>query len=985
MPFQTHLNRSLVLHKDRIAIESSQGNTTYESILARSQKITQHLLAQGLGAETLVGLDVTNKVDLICSMIGVINAGCVFVILDPSLPSQRLEAMMEDLGLEYLICSEGSSPYLSKLKQAWRYQEILAQTEMEQVAVSPDFDGEDSLYIYFTSGSSGTPKGIVGKNRSLLQFLQWEIKRFKLNENSRVSQLISPYFDAFLRDVFAPLLAGGTICLPPAEEDFLSPENLIPWIDEKEISLIHCVPSLFQLINDPSLSAQHFPKLRYVLMSGEKIIPSSLKHWYSLFSNRIQLVNLYGLTETTMIRASYFISPQDANKARIPIGMPIDDTEFLIAKKDFKACNTLITGDLYIISPYLSKGYLNNPELTAEKFLRLPNSDKLAVKTGDKARRLPDGNIELIGREDRQVKLRGIRIELDEIETVLAKADSINKQAVIVRTDASGNEVLLGFVLPDAHIDPAEIPAFKDTLYEHLGRHLPDYMIPVDLILLDSFPLLPNGKLDYKGLAEYQVQRKPLLKPEGKVEQELLEIWREILGIEEISTDDRFHEIGGNSLTIMKLIGRLNKKYGVRLSLSELFNNPSIKQQATCIEKQGDKSQIIIPKASPKDYYPLTPAQRQMYFIYELDKDSIAYNIPGIYVIKGNLDQDKIGSALHALTYRHEGLRSSFKLIDGEPRQIINEKGVLDIELFDKDEREIEAIIHDFVRPFTLDKAPLARVGLIPISPEEHILMLDMHHIIFDGKSESIFIRELAELYQGKQLPGLTIQYRDYIDWTNSTSQIVEQDKLKKFWNQQFSELSSPLELPSDFSRPIVSTRKGNHIGFELDENLTNQLKDICTEEGISMYMLLLAIFNIFLSKLTQKEDITIGTVISGRNHVDLENVLGLFINSIPLRNHPQGKLTFRSFLANIKSSTLAFFDHQNYPYQDLINDLKVDRNSHRNPLFNHMFVFQNSREPDLNIPELKICPYKRENVEAKFDLTLNVTEGETTYHLTFE
>jgi len=578
MIFQHKLIGQLKKHQDKTAIEYGSEKSSYAALLSASNKVTQLLLEKKLTPETIVGIQLSNRVDIISSMIGVMNARCVFVPIDANLPTQRLQQIVDDLQLEYVICSKKEESLVALNTQATLnplyFEDIQEQKDvLLQEEDYPTYGEDDSLYIYFTSGSTGKPKGVIGKNKSLSNFIEWEIEEFSIDDSFRFSQFVSPFFDAFLRDVFVPLMAGATICIPTLEEEVLDPKKLISWIDASRINLIHCVPSLFRLINEESLTAENYLNLKYVLLSGEKINPSDLKPWYHLFNDRIQLVNLYGTTEATMISSFYKITPADAEKAKMSIGKGIRNNELRILNKDLKPCKPLIVGDLFIVSDYSSKGYFNAEELTKEKFIVLNSEtggDEFAYKTGDKARRLINGTLELLGREDRQIKLRGIRISLDEIEQVLLQSELVKNAIVVLHVEEDKennirNEFLVAFLI--AENAAADLSGEIDT---YLKDSLPEYMMPSKVVVKEEFPLLSNGKIDYKELrASLNISEATIVAPIDETEHKILEIWQQILGDKPMSTTDKFHEIGGNSLSIMRLIARIFKEYNIRISLNE--------------------------------------------------------------------------------------------------------------------------------------------------------------------------------------------------------------------------------------------------------------------------------------------------------------------------------------------------------------------------------------------------------------------------------
>ena len=986
MCLQLKLIESIQSHADKVAIEYKGQSLSYASLLHNANKVTQVLLQAKLERETVVGICIQDRVDLICTVLGVINSRCVFVLIDSSLPSSRLDKMVSNLELEYVVTDGHAYEFVGKDMTTFSYQEI-SEARVENLSMKyPDYDQEDSIYIYHTSGSSGIPKGIIGKNSSLLHFLEWEIHTFGINEGTKVSQLISPYFDAFLRDIFVPLLAGGTICIPPDEEDFLNGSKLITWIDESQIQVIHCVPSLFQVINDTSLTQDHFKHLKYILLSGEKIVPYSLKGWYEVFHDSIQLVNLYGLTETTMIKSYYLISPDDVKMAKIPIGQAIDGTQLLIANKELKPLNTLMVGEIYIVSDHITKGYLNEPELTQETFVSVPmngSGHAKAVKTGDLGRKLSNGVIELIGREDKQIKLRGIRVELDEVESIILKSGCVKNQVVLPYTDKKGNESLYAFItLKQSEDDQLSI---KKTIFSLLEAHLPTYMIPGDIIILDAFPLLPTGKLDRKKILENLASDKEIILPRNDVEENLLVIWKEILGDKDISIKDVFYRIGGNSLTMIKLISKISKEFNVKIKINEIFSNPTIEFQAKFIAGAKKDEISLLPATAKKPYYASTPVQKQLFFLQEFDKESLAYNLSHVYMLRGELDRNRFTIALELLVSRHESFRTYFELIEGKPKQKIEESVRLGIEYFDAQESEVDDIIQRFIRPFDLRKAPLLRVGLITCEPDKHVLIIDMHHIISDETSEGIFLRDFVMLYKQTQPPLLPIQYKDYAEWLLEQKQKESIDKQKNFWLNQFENIPELLELPIDFPRPRVRNFSGRDIEFILSKEITQKLKDICDEVGCTMYMILLAIFKVLICKVSNQKDLVVGTAITGRKHAELENLIGLFVNILPLRSEIVRSKTFKSFLSSVKSNTLRYFENQEYPYEELVKLLDIPRDPGRNPLFDVMFEYQTYSGPSSTIEDLSITPFDKNNRISRFDLSLTAREQEHKLYLTFE
>lgn len=1003
MIFQKELLKSLEIHSDKIAIENGQNQITYSELLRTANKITSFLLKLKLEPETVIGLKFNDKQSLIYSIIGAMNARCIIVPIDGSLPNNRLQAISEELDLKYLITSKECPTIESHLSIESFLIEDLVDNESDSNSIDieyPTYDSEDSIYIYFTSGSTGKPKGIIGKNSCLLQFLQWEIDTFKIDVDTKVSQFISPYFDAFLRDVFAPLLAGGTICIPPVDEDFFTLEKIVSWIENSKINLIHCVPSLFRIINSNSLTSEMFLNLKNILLSGEKIIPSELKNWYETFGSRIQLVNLYGTTETTMIRSCYKIQPEDVNLPKMPIGQPIRDTEFLVADKNFKPCNLFVVGDLYIISEYTSKGYLNAPELTKEKFIVVDSESskpRIAFKTGDKARMMTGGMIDLMGREDRQVKLRGMRIELDEIENVLVQSDCVKNAIVIKHTEgeennssdskainvkSQGNESLIAFILKSEKV--SDDSNLQESVLKHLEINLPSYMIPSNILEVKEFPLLENGKINYKGLLQYLVTDK-VVAPKNEIESSLLEIWKEILGDKIISTEDSFHSIGGNSLAIMRLIGKIYKEYNVRFTLSELFNNLTIAKQANHIKKSEKDNVLIIPKLEEKACYNLSSAQERIYYNYELNKESTAFNLPMAWVLQGDINKVKLENALSLLIDRHESLRTAFKFENGKQQQIIKDKIDFKIEEIHSEEDNIDQAISNFIRPFDLSVAPLIRAGLIATGKEEKVFIVDIHHIVCDGMSQNNLFSDLMKLYKGDELEALPLQYKDYADWEYKFKQTNDYISHREFWLKNFEGEIPNLQLPVSNLEVDEMSDKGGSISFKVELDIIRKITDDLKKDDITTFSALYSMFFMYLSQLTGQDDIVIGINTSGRIQEELEDVVGMFTKTLPIRYQLDANLKFRDYVKEIHDLLIQANSAQIYDLSDIVREINNNRSTSIKQLFDVMLVFQNFVEKKVQLDEVKLASYEFENKTYKYPITLFASEGDDAMYFRLE
>jgi len=980
MIFQHELKKCLLKGGSNLAIEYGAEKISYAQLNAYADAITRYLLVKNMPHGTRIGLLFENTVELIYGIVGVANAGCVFVPLDPSWPANRLTAVMKKLDLNCILANSKKEKEKINVPDVFLLTDIFqGQTAIDgREVVYPNYDSSDALYIYFTSGSTGEPKGIVGKNESLAQFIDWEIREFDLDASVRVSQFISPYFDAFLRDVFVPLFAGGTLCIPPADSSFFTSQSMIKWIDDARVNLIHCVPSVFRIFKEPALiRADNFKELRYILLSGEKIVPEELRTWYTVFGERIQLVNLYGATETTLIKSFYRITAADIDKVRIPVGSGMAGAHLLVADQQFRPCNALMSGDLYIVSDYMTLGYLDNPQLNEEKFLLVPAGiykGRRAFRTGDKARLLPDGNIELLGRDDRQIKLRGIRVEPEEIESLIMRSGLVQQAVVMVNTeiaDSAAGELLTAFVIRDAGLPvQTDIAA---ALHVCLSEQLPAYMLPSEYIEVAAFPLLGNGKINYKELLmSAKENKKPVIAPANEVEKQLLAIWQEILGKAEISTDDSFHLIGGSSLSIMRLIARIFTQFKVRITLNDLFQSMTIQSQSALVKKAVRDNSMRIEKAVEKKLYALSSAQQRMYFNHTLSPEATAYNMPVVYAIKGTADADKLEKAIIDLANRHEILRTTFVVNEGIPYQVVKEEALFFMERIKAP--DIDTAVSAFVRPFDLHTGPLFRVALVKDDAGKEWLLFDIHHIACDGISQTILFSDFLSLYEGVSLKPLNIQYKDYAEWENAYITSADYETHKKFWVQQFCDPVPSMELPVLQQEQVLTAGEGGRVHFRVEAGFIKEELRSMAGEGVTEFALLYTYFLLFMVQLTGQDDLVIGIVTSGRDRQQLEDIAGMFSKTLPVRFKLNPDISFRRLVEAINRHLVKIYDHQLFDLSGIQAEINKTRKTFNGDLFNVMLVYQNYEREQSAEAGKQFTYYEHRNNTSKYPLTLLVS-----------
>ncbi|UCH94254.1 MAG: amino acid adenylation domain-containing protein [Candidatus Aminicenantes bacterium] len=597
-PFQILLYKGLKKFKHRTAVEYGNRLITYGELDRRSDVIANWMMKNDIKEETFIGILANDRIVVILSIIAILKAKSVFVPLDTSNPPDRLGEMIEITKLRLIFTDKESGMKYStgsSIKEKNIKLVIIEDLPRLTDEIEPNFrkrltancSPEDKIYIFFTSGTTGEPKAVVGKNRSLLHYIQWEVNTFNLDKNFRINQFAPIGFDAFLKEVFVTFFAGGTLCIPENLEVILTPEELAEWMGKKRINLLHCVPAIFRLLNPNKLTGSHFPHLMYILLSGEEIYPSDLKDWYGTFAERIQIVNLYGTTETTILNSYYLIQKSDTNRERIPIGSPIKGTRIIILDENMKACKKGVVGEIYIQTRYRTFGYYNSPALNMERFIPNPftnNPGEIMFKTGDSGRFLFDGTIEYLGRKDRQVKIRGMRVELGEIECILLKHPLVKEVVVVKEKVSNNNKLLSAYVVGNGENETGQ-ETFLSTLKDYLLGKLPNYMVPTHIIKIERIPRKHNRKVDYEALTSLYKDKN--IFPRNDIEKKLLEIWKIILKVENLGVRNSFFEVGGNSLNVMSLISKVHQEFNYRIPIAQIFYRPTIEEQAAII-KEGD-------------------------------------------------------------------------------------------------------------------------------------------------------------------------------------------------------------------------------------------------------------------------------------------------------------------------------------------------------------------------------------------------------------
>jgi amino acid adenylation domain-containing protein len=844
----------------------------------------------------------------------------------------------------------------------------------------------DTCYVIYTSGSTGTPKGAMVEHQGMINHIYSKITDLGIDENSVIAQTASHCFDISVWQFLSALLTGGTTVIYSNDLVVNTQEFLTRLMDDK-ITILEVVPSFLEvLINYFETENYSLDNLKYLVVTGEELKAKLVKKWFDIFPD-ISIVNAYGPTEASD-DITHYIMDTYQELSSIPVGKPIQNTRIYIVDEYMKLCPIGVKGEIVVSGIGVGKGYVNDENRTKHVFMDDPFNEHENVrlyKTGDIGRWLPDGNIEFFGRKDYQVKIRGFRIELGEIESRLLECVGIKSAAVIDREDKTGNKYLCAYIVTDEIHD-------INMVKEQLQNSLPDYMMPSYFISMEKLPVTTNGKIDRKALPiPDEVNNSSAIHEAAgnEIEEKLTEIWKNVLGLDEIGINDNFFELGGHSLKATVVVSRVYKELNCRIHLKDLFQMPTIKGIGKYIALKEKSIYEEIQPVEEKEYYEASSAQKRMYIAQEFDRESTAYNILEATDIRGKLDIERLKDVFSNLIERHETLRTSF--IAREELILQKVHNIKDIQFDFKiitvnSEIEAKEKINQFITPFDLGKAPLMRAQLVRLEEERHILLFDIHHIISDGVSMDIIINEFMLLYSGATLKPLKIQYKDYANWQNLLLKSGKIKKEEEYWIDVLSGELPVLEMPTDFERPDVKNFDGDLIEFKIDEELTAQIKDLSKGTGTTLYMVLLSAYNILLSKYTGQEDIIVGSPIAGRPHAGLDEVVGVFLNTLAMRNYPKRDKSFKEFLLEVKSNALAAYENQNYQFEELADKLNLKRERGRNPIFDTMFVLQNTGyDKEEGVSDISFFPYEIEHKTSKFDILMDAAEIENKIYFTLE
>ncbi len=828
--------------------------------------------------------------------------------------------------------------------------------------------GLDSIaYVIYTSGTSGVPKGTLVSHENLKRIVK-SPNYCNVDPSDIVLNLSNYAFDGSMFDFFAPLLNGARLVM----FDRVEAKSIIKIANEikdSQITLFFITTALLNMIVDFNIDC--IKNVRKILFGGEMV---SFNHIKTLFDKlgKNRIIHMYGPTETAVFSTFYPINQINNKLSTVPIGKPVNGTNIYILNKNQKLVPIGVIGELYIGNLALSLGYLNCGELTDQKFIKiLDNEIGKVYKTGDLAKFLPDGNIQIIGRKDSQIKLRGFRIELEEIKNQIFKFNNVKDVLVIYKKNDDSQGIILAYVQLNNGI-------FVEDLKNYLKRNLPDYMIPSFIIKMESFPMTTNGKIDFNRLpAPGLISEMELSKPENETQKRLVEIWANLINIDQsaISIDADFFDIGGHSLLALRLANTIQQTFNKKIDFSDIIKSPTIRNLSEELEKLPSELLCTIESSPVLDYYYATSIQQRLYSLQQMAPESVFYNITLAYELHGNLDIDQLKIAIKKLIKRHSIFRTSFQIIDNSICQIVSDEIDVEIQVLSCSKDNIDKMISDFNKPFDLSLAPLLRVGLVEICKNQYILAFNFHHIIIDGYCMPRFFNELVALFKNETLPDVKLHYKDYSYWLSLEQQQIMLKRQKEFWLNELSQPLPLLNLPFDFNEGDESF-VGETMSFSLDKKMSLSVNKLARDNKLTLFTVLFSIFKVLLSRICNQENIIVGTTVSGRNQKDLDGIFGIFINTLPIKSCPERNKTFIQFLYEIKDITTRAFLNQNIQLEDVMNELPISSKHGGNPLFDAVFVLQNNEMAKLEqMGNLTVVPYKIKNNTTMFPINFLATE----------
>ena len=966
IPIIKYFEEQVEKKPNNIAIVFENKKMTYKEVNEKANSLAHELRKNGVRNNTIVGIMQERSFEMMIAILAVLKSGGGYIPIAPDYPTERVQYMLEDSNANILLVENNKIKTNKKIINIKLNSKIYDSNKENLKNIS---NPEDLSYLIYTSGSTGTPKGVMLKQKNLTNFYNAMLENIEYlteKEPIKIISITTLSFDIFIFETLISLTRGLTLYMTNENEQKIT-EQLENKIQINKIQAIQATPTVMKFHLDNLKCEGNLKSLKYVMLAGEPL-PKALVNQIKETIPGVKVYNGYGPSETTIFSTTRDVT----NLEKITIGKPIANTQIYILNKNKKLLPQGNIGEMYIVGDGVGKGYMNKKEQTENSFIQNPFfENSIMYKTGDLGVFDENGEITCFGRVDNQIKIRGLRVELLEIEKQMLAIDNV-LNAIVIKKEINGSDSLCAYYTENGLVRENDIKIF-------LQKKLPQYMIPQYFVKLEKIPYTPNGKIDRKVLPEPEIQEveKIIIKPRNEIDKELINIIAKMLRIEQISLTDKLLDLGGDSLTAISLATKISSKFNVQVDIKDIMSNKTIKDISDKIRENQAKgfAKIKIEKVPEQETYPLSSAQKRIYYNSKMiGEENLVYNMPGGIIVEEILDKEKVKKVFGKIIERHSSLRTSFILQENEVVQKINGKIEFDIPMSKNKEEEIQEIINNFSKPFKLDEEPLIRVELHYIDNKKTLLLVESHHIIMDGTALNNLIIEFQRLYNGENLKRIPNQYKDYAMWENKFSESEQIKKYEQYWINKFktSELAQ-LNLPYDYKMPANRSYKGNKITNIIDEKKFRKIERYAKKIGASPYMLFISAFFILLYKYTGQEEIILGSPIANRNINETKRMIGMFVNNIVTKANIKSEETFQQFLDEMKEQILDDLSNQPYPFDMLVKKLGIKGDNSRNPIFDVMFTYQNKEENILKLNENEVEIIEIGNNISKFNLSLEI------------